>query len=517
MKVERRRSAVPVPESRVAAVIRQIETHQSQIAQHRTRIDKMQAELRESYARYGDLYELAPVGFLSLDKKGCIREINGRAASLLGSQRNWLIGRPFFVFVANNDIKRFIEILTISCRSNQQESFELLLNVNGLHLPTYIALKTSIVEGAYVHRMTLVDVSDVKKNESHLRTTLDNWLTAVRNTPDTLLTVDRTGEILFANKRYWDRSPDELSGTLIFSYIPENEREGFRRCFDDVFISHSSSSYVVLADTGPGRTWTEFTFGRVLAIDESGLGEIKTTTTTTTTIRIRDISEEKEATEKLRASSDQLREFAANAEAVREEERKRVAREIHDELGQALTVLKLELSWLQTNPPGNRAEYRKKIQSLMEQVDHTIDRMRKIVSELRPTILDDLGLIAAIEWQVKEFQKRTGIRSRMRSNVEDADIAADKAAAVFRVVQEALTNVMRHAKAKSVCVDLKKENGLLKVTVSDDGLGIKDATVKDFKSLGIVGMRERVLRIGGKFKIESIPKSGTRVEIVLGI
>jgi signal transduction histidine kinase len=216
-------------------------------------------------------------------------------------------------------------------------------------------------------------------------------------------------------------------------------------------------------------------------------------------------------------TSEKMREFAAGIEAVREEERARVAREIHDELGQALTVTKLDLSWLQSKPPRNVRELKAKVRSMMQHVDNTIDRMRKIVSELRPSILDDLGLIPAIEWQVKEFQKRTGIRTRLRSNVEDADLTPDRSAAVFRVVQEALTNVMRHAKAKSVQVELRKEKGLLKISVSDDGQGIPDSAIQDPKSLGIVGMRERIYRIGGKFKIYSTRGSGTRVEIVMGI
>ena len=226
--------------------------------------------------------------------------------------------------------------------------------------------------------------------------------------------------------------------------------------------------------------------------------------------------EKRKAKEKLRLSSEQLREFAAGIEAVREEERARLAREIHDELGQALTVIKLDLSWLQKKPQQNQQEFRKKVKSMMDHVDNTIKRMRKIVSELRPSMLDDLGLVPAIEWQVKEFQKRTGIRSRLRSNVEEADITPERSAAVFRVVQEALTNVMRHAKAKSVQIDLQKKNGLLKISVSDDGRGMKNGVITDIKSLGILGMKERILRIGGDFKIHSTLGSGTRVEIVLG-
>jgi signal transduction histidine kinase len=260
---------------------------------------------------------------------------------------------------------------------------------------------------------------------------------------------------------------------------------------------------------GIPRSWNEFAFGKV---QEFPPGELKRTT-----LLIRDISEGKQTTETLRLSGQQLREFAASVEAVREEERARVAREIHDELGQALTVVKLDLSWLQLKPPRNQREFRKKVKTIMQHVDNTIDRMRKIVSELRPAILDDLGLIAAIEWQVREFQKRTGIPTRLRSNVTEADVTPDRSAAVFRVVQEALTNVIRHAKAHSVQVELKKENSLLTISVSDDGHGIKDEMVQEMKSLGIVGMRERVGRIGGEFRIHSTSGKGTRVEITLGI
>jgi PAS domain S-box-containing protein len=339
---------------------------------------------------------------------------------------------------------------------------------------------------------------------------LDNWLTLVKSAPDVLLTIDRVGTILFANRPAWGQLAESLIGTRIFNYVPEKERALLKECLDDVFHSGTGRICEVCGVGGVLDSWHEFSFGPMQKLKVRDK-------TTTTTIQIKDITEEKKAREKLRLSGEQLREFAAGIDAVREEERSRVAREIHDELGQALTVLKLELSWLQTKPQHNQRELRKKVKSMMAHVDNTIETMRKIVSDLRPAILDDLGLIPAIEWQVKEFQKRTGIRTQLRSNVQEADITPERSAAVFRVVQEALTNVMRHAKAKTVQVGLKKDKGVLKISVSDDGEGMTVDSITDLKSLGIVGMRERILRIGGDFKIHSNPGSGTRVELVLGI
>lgn len=230
---------------------------------------------------------------------------------------------------------------------------------------------------------------------------------------------------------------------------------------------------------------------------------------------IQEISEHKLAEETLRTSGKQLREFAARVEAVREEERTRVAREIHDELGQALTVLKLDLSWLQGQIPRTQRQARNKMKSMLLYVDETIERVRRIASELRPSILDDLGLLPAIEWQVEEFQKRTGIRCKLQSNAEKVVFSPEASAALFRVVQEALTNVVRHAAASSAQVDLTSDGRDLRMSITDDGKGITEERINDLRSLGIVGMKERISRVGGEFRIRSQRGQGTRIEISL--
>jgi signal transduction histidine kinase len=232
------------------------------------------------------------------------------------------------------------------------------------------------------------------------------------------------------------------------------------------------------------------------------------------TVFIRDISDQKRSEETLRNSSAQLREFAARLEAVREEERTRVARELHDELGQVLTILKLDLSWVHGKIRSHR-ELRKKTSAMIDYVDATIERVRQISSELRPSILDDLGLSAAIEWQGAEFQKRTGIRIRVQSDADHVILPKDCQAATFRVVQEALTNVIRHAEARTVQVTLKSVKNELKISVADDGKGMTQERLRDTKSLGIVGMKERIARLGGEFGIFSEPGKGTRLDIII--
>ena len=158
---------------------------------------------------------------------------------------------------------------------------------------------------------------------------------------------------------------------------------------------------------------------------------------------------------------------------------------------------------------------RKRMEAMIGQVDETIDCVRRIASELRPAILDDLGLVAAIEWQVAQFRKRTNIRTKIVSNTDGLSLPSDASATVFRVVQEALTNIIRHAKATTVRVTLSSKPHALEISIVDNGIGFSRNPQRDLKSLGIVGMKERVSRLGGQFHILSGPGKGTRLDIVI--
>jgi len=218
----------------------------------------------------------------------------------------------------------------------------------------------------------------------------------------------------------------------------------------------------------------------------------------------------------LRRSREQLRKLSYHLQSVREKESRRIAGEIHDELGQLLTALKIDISWLGRRIPKTneeREKYYEKIKSMEKLVDQTIETVQKISSELRPGLLDDLGLIPALEWLGQDFQKRTGINCQTEFRCRKSEFEPDLSTAIFRISQEALTNVSRHAKATQVNILLKEERGMLKLEIHDNGQGIKEEEIYSPFSLGLMGMRERIRPLGGELKIESSSEGGTALLI----
>jgi PAS domain S-box-containing protein len=231
-----------------------------------------------------------------------------------------------------------------------------------------------------------------------------------------------------------------------------------------------------------------------------------------------DITARKRAEEEVRASREQLRALAGRLQEVREEERTRIAREIHDVLAQELTGLKIDLGWIGKrlpNPEVDRGTLAEKFAALSGMIDTAISTVQKIAAELRPVVLDSLGLSAAIEWQAEEFQQRTGIRCEAIVPDEDLPLSRECATGIFRIVQESLTNVIRHANATSVEIILEWDEDQFRLLVQDNGTGFDQANMKDRHSLGLLGMRERTLLLGGQFEIRGLPEKGTRVSVTI--
>lgn len=228
----------------------------------------------------------------------------------------------------------------------------------------------------------------------------------------------------------------------------------------------------------------------------------------------RERTERRRAVQQLRESHEQLRALSVHLQTVREDERSRIAREVHDELGQALTGLKLDLSRLGHQQIGVPRSHTGKIKPLVARIDAIIQTVRRIATELRPGILDDLGLVAAIEWQANDFQSRTGIQCVARTSVPEKPVlSAELNTAFFRIFQETLTNVIRHAGASRVEVQLKKEPGRVVLEVRDNGRGITEAEISGAGSLGLRGMRERAALLGGEVAIHGVPREGTTVTV----
>jgi PAS domain S-box-containing protein len=216
-------------------------------------------------------------------------------------------------------------------------------------------------------------------------------------------------------------------------------------------------------------------------------------------------------------NDEQLRALSGRIEAVREDERTAVAREIHDELGQALTALKMDVAWVLRRGDGAPMSEAvvDKLKGMSKMTDQIIDQVRRISSELRPGVLDDLGLVAAVEWQAQEFEARTGMSCVFEAHVRDARFERSLSTAIFRILQEALTNVVRHAEASRVEVRLQQEDLRLRLEVSDDGKGISEEAISSTKSLGLLGIRERVRRLGGGVMLSGTRERGTRIVVEL--
>ncbi len=226
-----------------------------------------------------------------------------------------------------------------------------------------------------------------------------------------------------------------------------------------------------------------------------------------------EITDRKQTEEELRASHEQLRNLSLHLEAVREEERTTVARTIHDELGQILTALKFDIVWLKKRLTEYPATLREKAEVMENLIDTTLRTVKEIASQLRPGLLDDLGLSAAIEWQADEFQRRTDIPCDARCHPDEIIVSEAISTAVFRIFQETLTNAARHAGATHITVTLTESTERLVLTVSDNGRGITPEQIANPSAFGLIGIRERVRFLGGDVTFHGIPEQGTTVTV----
>jgi PAS domain S-box-containing protein len=229
----------------------------------------------------------------------------------------------------------------------------------------------------------------------------------------------------------------------------------------------------------------------------------------------RDITSRKEAEGQLETSREQLRALAAGLNTIREHERAEIARGVHDELGQSMTGLKMHVSWLErqfiTSGLPADSTLRQRIQAMSSTIDETIAAVQRISSNLRPPLLDDLGLEAAVEWQVQDFAERSGIRCECVATLGEIDLKPEQSTAVFRILQESLTNVARHAGATQVSVILEENNGMVVLEVQDNGRGIRQDEIGDVHSIGVLGMQERAISVGGTVTIRGEAGKSTTV------
>jgi PAS domain S-box-containing protein len=327
----------------------------------------------------------------------------------------------------------------------------------------------------------------------------------VRHSPAAIAMLDREMRYLVVSRRWMsdyhlpNRDIHGRSHYEVFPDIPDRWKEIHRRCLAGA-VEHCEEDPFPRQD---GKIdWVRWEIRPWRRIDDSIGGII---------IFSENITDRRQARDDLQRSLAQVRALAGRLQSVREEESKRLAREIHDQLGQALSALRLDFTSLLCEIPEAAQHPANRASSILKLVDETIQMVRRIATELRPGMLDDLGLVATIEWAGEDFQARTGTKCRLDLPREDFAIDSERATAIFRILQETLTNVARHAAASEVVVRLGEENGDLILEVQDNGKGIAEAKLSESGSLGILGMQERALLLGGELNISSAPREGTTV------
>jgi PAS domain S-box-containing protein len=317
-----------------------------------------------------------------------------------------------------------------------------------------------------------------------------------------LMTPD--GRVLYCNQHLaslLQTTRKEIVGGRLQSWLPAAERARFNTLLSQALLGTVRDEFTFAAAERlelPARLVCS-----LMAHDELPILSAMVT----------DLTDQKHMQAQLADSAQQLRRLATRLQAAQEEERTRIAREIHDELGGALTGLKMDLAQLGRRIPNADDDLRGRLAALIQSVDSMVSMLRRIATDLRPAILDDFGLVAAIQWQLADFQTHSGIDYELVSPDDYIPLSREKSTAIFRIFQEALTNVARHAEASRVTVHLEHLADSLRLLVRDNGRGISEQELEGKHSLGLLGMRERIQLLAGEFNIYATPGQGTTIQV----
>lgn len=340
------------------------------------------------------------------------------------------------------------------------------------------------------------------KSEATLRGILDSAM-------DAIITVDERQHIVLFNQTaetVFGCPRDEAIGAPLAWFIPERFRpahgDHIRRFGETGTSSRRMSVQRVVA--GLRRNGEEFPI-------EASISQIAEHGEKFYTVILRDVTERVRAEQALLHSQTELQEMALAAHSVREQEKTLIARELHDELGQALTALKIDLAWMKAR--SFEAPVGEKLDAMESMLNRTITATRRISTELRPLLLDDLGLMAALDWLTQNFTERTGVECTLSIGDPEPELHDPHASAVFRIVQESLTNIAKHAKATKVDVGVRQNDSTLAITVQDNGVGFDANQPRKQNSFGLLGLRERAYLLGGEAIIESASGKGCMIEV----
>jgi PAS domain S-box-containing protein len=352
------------------------------------------------------------------------------------------------------------------------------------------------------------DVTKHRKTFEALRRSEALWRSLVNSAPSFIWLLDRDGTVRFANRTLVYEDPEEARGTSVYDYTVPEHRDDVRSKIEEAIGTGDAQTYEIRGYGKQGKIgWYRVNLGPLVEDGQvTGLISIASLVDT-----------EKQAATELRRSRKRMQGLSQRLLTVQEEERRRMAREIHDELGQSLTALRMDLVWMRAHLNGGGKRLAARVGKALEVVGATIETVRKLAGDLRPGMLDDLGLVPTLDWQVNEFRERSGLSCELDCFPEEIELDPSLSLTVFRVFQEALTNVARHAGATQVSASLRAGNGTLQLSVRDNGRGITRQETRSLKSLGLIGIRERVRWCGGRVSIQGVAGKGTTVKVDIPI
>jgi PAS domain S-box-containing protein len=483
------------------------------ILQDITEAKRAEEALRSSETKFRRLLDSSIVGVVFWDLQGNLFGANDLFLNMIGYRREDLeqgriswkeITPPEYAPVDEQAIAELLA--TGNCTPFEKE----YIRRDGSRVSVMIG--SAMLEGQKDKGSSFImDITERKQVEEELRQSEERFRQLAESITEVFWMTDpEKGEVLYVSPAYqkiWGRSCESVyqnpNGWL--QAIHPEHRQRIEKAARTLQVSGDyDEEYQIIRPDGSVRWIRDRAFpvrdkaGRVYRL--TGIAE--------------DITERKHAEERLKTTTEQLRALSANLQSAKEEEAMRIARELHDELGGELTSLKWDLEIFEktiskVSDQSQLRKLREKIHSMLGLVENTIGAVRRISSEMRPSVLDDLGLVEAIEWQGREFEIRTGVPVRYQASVSQIDLSTAQSTAIFRIVQEALTNVLRHAQATKVDIKLTEEAGELILTLSDNGRGITEDDKSRPQSLGLLGMQERAHLIGGEIEVTGVPGQGT--------
>jgi PAS domain S-box-containing protein len=468
---------------------------------------KSQQELKESEERYRTLIEQASDGIFISNQDGDYVDVNTSASILTGYSKAELLKLNIRDIILEHDLTERPLMLGEIKKGMVLINERTMRQKNGQLIVVEISAKM-LPDGRF--QGIVRDITARKKTEAEIRMSEHKYRLLFNSNPMPMWMISMPErnflDVNDAAIAFYGYSKEEFMGMNIRDLRPDNEYSKFSE------IISSFKSGITNAGTWKHKKKNGDVI-KVNIITHEILYEGKQAKL----FLANDITEKIEAEEKLQRSHEELRQLATHLQDIREDERTRIAREIHDELGQQLTGLKMDISWLSKKINGQAPEINQKLAESLVLIDDTVKTVRRIATQLRPSILDDLGLISAMEWQSEEFEKRFKIETVFKANITVLDIDAEVSTGLFRVFQESLTNILRHAKASRVNASLHLEHESLTLQITDNGVGFEVDNIGEKKTLGLLGMKERTLMMGGTYHITSDPGMGTTVLITVPI